>query len=155
MADIFASAPGTVAIMSDSKAIPGSIQISKPQFPSGSGTALISGIRYSQSTNQEFQTSLDGAVYIYVFGDHMGKVTVEGIVFPGLCPSGSGSNGLFDVLDYYASNRASILADPIIVKAGTKTIKGFLTGITVNSKTTAEEPEAPVAGYALEISALP
>ena len=151
--DIFQSAPGTVAVIASDTALPGSIVISSPQFPAGGSAAIISGIRYGQKTNQQFQSSLDGAIYIYVFGDHMGDIEVEGIAFPKLCDGGN--SGLFDVADYYRTNRASKTSDPIIVLAAGETITGFLTGITVKSNVSAEEPIALINNYSLHISALP
>lgn len=153
MADIFQSAPGTVAVIASDTALPGSIVISQPQFPSGNSAAIITGISYDQKTNQQFQQSLDGAVYIYVFGDQMGEVMVEGIAFPKLCDGGD--SGLFDVADYYRANRASQSSQPIIVLAAGDTITGFLTGVGIRSNMTAEDPMALINNYRLHISALP
>jgi hypothetical protein len=153
MADIFQSAPGTVAVISSDTALPGSIVISQPQFPSGGIAAIITGINLDQKTNQQFQQSLDGAVYIYVFGDQMGDISVEGIAFPKLCQGGR--SGLFDVSDYYANNRASKTSTPIIVSAGGQNITGFLTGIRIRSNVSGEDPVALINNYSLHISALP
>lgn len=152
MADVFVSAPGTVATISDQKALPGSIMISDPVFP-GSGAALISGIAYRQAVNVQFNPSLDGALYLYAFGDQMGVVDVEGMAFPALC--NAGGNGLFDVMSYYENNRASKSEKPIIVKAGSKTIAGFLTGVRIKSNVSAEDPVALINTYAMVISAIP
>lgn len=153
MPDIFQSAPGTVAVIASDTALPGSIVISQPQFPAGNSAAIITGINLDQKTNQQFQQSLDGAVYIYVFGDQMGEISVEGIAFPKLCTGGR--SGLFDVSDYYQANRASKTSNPIIVQAAGETITGFLTGIRVRSNVSGEDPVALVNNYSLHISALP
>lgn len=153
MPDIFQSAPGTVAVISSDTALPGSIVIADPVFPSGNSAAIISGIHYDQKTNQQFQQSLDGVVYIYVFGDQMGSVEVEGIAFPKLCEGGE--SGLFDVADYYRTNRASQSSKPIIVLAAGDRITGFLTGVRIRSNVSAEDPNALINQYWLQISALP
>lgn len=153
MADIFASAPGTVAVMSESTALPGSISIAQPTFPSQGSAAIITGISYDQSTNQQFQQSLDGAVYIYVFGDKMGSIVVEGIAFAQVC-NGSGS-GLFSVADYYRQNRISKTDQPIVVLAAGETVTGFLTAIHIRSEMSGNDPSNLYNTYMMSISALP
>ncbi len=153
MADIFNSRPGVVSVLSESTALPGSILIAKPQFPVQSSAAIISGIRYTQNTNQQFQQSLDQSVYIYVFGDKMGSIEVDGIAFAATC---DGSNsGLFSVADYYQQNRISKADDPIIIKAAGKIVTGFLTGITISTSVSGEDPAGLMNNYRLTINALP
>lgn len=153
MADIFNSTPGVVAVLSESTALPGAILISSPQFPVQNSAAIITGIRYSQSTNQQFQQSLDESVYIYVFGDKMGEVIVEGLAFAATC---DGSNsGIFSVADYYRANRISKSDNPIIIQAAGEIITGFLTGVEITSDTAGDDPAALTNKYRLHISALP
>lgn len=153
MADIFSSAPGTVSVMSESTALPGSISVAQPTFPAQGSAAIITGISYDQSTNQQFQQSLDGAVYIYVFGDKMGGIVVDGIAFAQVC--NGGGSGLFSVADYYRQNRISKSDQPIVVLAAGETVTGFLTGIQVRSEMSGADPGGLYNTYKLAISALP
>ena len=151
MPDVFNSSFGQVVIITDPNGVimPGKVVLAgfEPQ------AALISGVKYNQSTNHQFQMSLEGSVYLYVFGDAMGSVMVNGIAFPSLC-NGAGE-GLVEVFDYYRSNRASKNPEPIQVQIGSETISGFLTALTVNGQTVAEEPEGFLSHYAFIINSLP
>lgn len=149
MPDIFNSAPGIVAVFTDEKIIPGQIKIQG----FSPAAAMITGVDYDQSTNQQFQHSLDHAIYIYVFGDLMGNVTVSGRCFPQLCDSDV--QGMAEVLEFYKTNRASVKSDPITVTIGSETITGYLTGLRIRGTNAAEDPTALTSDYSLVISALP
>ena len=152
--DIFNSNPGVVAIVGDQKALPGRIFIETPKFPVNNAPILISGIDYNQQTNQQFQTALDGSVYIYVFGDQMGDIQVQGVAFAGLC-TGARDGGITQILKYYATNRASKKADPVIIVAGGEPIGGFLTAIKLRDNVSSSDPIAAVTNYTLVINSLP
>lgn len=149
MADIFQSGPGIVAIFPAQKVLPGLIHL--PEFQPQA--ALISGIDYNQRTNQQFQPTLDGSVFIYVFGDMMGDVAVNGKAFPGMCDNSK--VGLQEVFEFYAKNRASKRATPVTVVVGEETVVGFLTELRIRGNVLAEEPIAAINDYTLIISALP
>lgn len=154
MPDLFASAPGTVAIFTDQRVIPGRIRVTDPAFPgSDNAPVLVSGVDYGQKTNQQFQQALDRSVFIYVFGDLMGTVAVRGTAFAATC-DGSQS-GLGVIFDYYTANRASVRDTPIIMEAGGETISGFLTGLDVRAANSGEDPSALMSEFSLIISALP
>lgn len=149
MPDILNSQPGVVGIIESSgDVVPGKI-IVKGFTPKA---ALIAGVNYIQKTNQQFQTALDGAVYIYVFGDHMGSIRVRGMAFPAPCQAG---NGLVEVLKFYEGTRASINAVPISVLIGNETIKGFLTEVEILSQTGGDDPASFMSSFALTINAMP
>jgi hypothetical protein len=153
MAEIFQTAPGTVTVFGDQRVVPGRIRLSDPAFPEGSVPILIKGADYGQETNHQFQNSMDGSVYLYVFGDRMGNVKIQGMIFPEMCSGGR--NGLKELLQFYATNRASVRQDPVIVEAGGDRIRGFLTAVQVLDNGAAGDPSAPMQEYILTISALP
>lgn len=151
MPDIYHSRAGYVAVITDpdGNVIPGKISIEgyEPQ------AALISGINYGQQTNQQFQPTLDSSLYIYVFGDHMGSVEIEGVAFAKLC-NGS-AEGIIEVLDFYTQNRASKKSVPITVQIGSRPISGFLTALSIANTALADDPAAFMARYKMTINALP
>lgn len=152
MPEIFKSRPGVVLIVTDptQNVLPGKITLGKTsEFRS----ALISNIMYDQSTNQQFQEALSESVFIYVFGDHMGEVSVEGIAFPATCTGNT--EGLAEILDFYDQNRASKTPEAITVTVGRVTIKGFLTKVKVTALTASEDPIGMMSRYCLTINALP
>jgi hypothetical protein len=149
MADVFSSREGYVAVVPGQQVVPGRIKIGgfSPR------AAMISGVEYDQKTNQQFQHTLDGSVYIYVFGDLMGNVTIEGRAFPLRC--GNTTSGLAEVFKFYAQKRASKNSDLIQVSIGEEPISGFLTAIRVRSQSMAESPAALFQSFWLTINTLP
>lgn len=148
MSDVFNSKPGTVAIVDGGGTIPGKVQIAgfDPQY------ALISGVNYDQKTNQQFEYALDSSIFIYVFGDLMGNVEVQGRSFPATC---EGEGGLAEIFDFYKDMRASKSAAPITVVIGTETIVGFLTAIRLRSENAGEDPAALYSSWGFYINTLP
>lgn len=149
MADVFSSAPGIVAAFVDEKIVPGQIKLQgfNPQ------AALISGVDFDQAAQIQFQHSLDHKIYLYVFGDRMGNITVAGKCFPQLCDTDA--QGLTEVFEFYAANRASVKPEPITVTIGSKTITGYLTALKIRGVNLAEDPTALTQDYWLNISSLP
>lgn len=152
--DIFNSQPGIVSVIGDQRVLPGRIRILDPRFPSGNVPILISGIDYNQTTNQQFQTTLDGSVFIYVFGDRMGDIVVNGVAFKAMC-NNSGKSGIEEVIDYYRTNRASVTPRPIIVEVVGKRVSGFLTAMKIRDNVTAADSMAPVSEFSFAINSLP
>ena len=149
MSDIFNSSPGSAVIVQGTGAVPGQVQLEA----FSPVAALVSHIEYNANTNQQFQYALDSSVYIYVFGDLMGNVIVEGISLLSLCDGGQG--GLSEIFDYYTTHRLSKYNSPISVVVGGETISGFLTGLKVRSTGTSHEQETPLHNWALHIDTLP
>lgn len=153
---VFNSIPGTVVAFEMDRVIPGTIAISDPLFPSEIPTSvMISSMAWAQATNQQFQSSLDGAVYIYVFGDRMGTVQITGFTFVTLCDADE--DGLTLVSDFYNSNRAAARSTPIQITIGSDTISGFLTGMNVTAMGSGEEGSgmALMNRFELMVNALP
>ena len=149
MSDIYNSSPGTAVVIPGTNTVPGQIAISG-FVPVA---ALISHVEYNANTNHQFQYALDSSVYIYVFGDLMGNVIVEGISLLSLCNGTQG--GLNEILAYYSANRISKHPNPISVVVGGDTITGFLTGLKVRSTGTAQDQETPMHNWAFHIDTLP
>ena len=148
MADIFNSTPGIVVAMKAPQAIPSRIRI-------GTFTpkaALISGMNYTQRTNQQFQYSLDKNVYIYVFGDLMGTLEISGIAFPQLC---TGEDGIVEVFEFYRKNRASVQPQSISVAVGNHVITGLMTALQLSAEATAHDTFAPTESYKIMINTSP
>lgn len=116
--------------------------------------ALISGINHDQSVNVQFQSALGKGVYVYVFGDNMGTVRIDGIAFQGMCGN-EGKSGIGEILDYYSKKRASKSSDVIFVTMGDTIITGFLISSSVRNVTAATDEAAAFSQYSLNIASLP
>jgi hypothetical protein len=112
--------------------------------------ALISSISWNQSVNVQFQPTLGGPVYVYVFGDLMGNVTISGVAFAGTCDDRS-QTGIQEVFDYYNSNRASQRSEAVIVTYGPESSEGFLTRLALRPT----DPERMTAQFQMTIRTLP
>ena len=128
---------GHVAAMHD-PALPSSISFRVENW-GGFNTlqAIITNMTVSASGNFQFLHTLGGNVFVYVFGDRIGKVTISGIAFEGTCGGFFGSVfrgskvGVERVLDYYWRERIAGRKTPIKVTIGAGTILvGYVTSIT-------------------------
>lgn len=156
MAVVYDTIPGTVVAFDMGYSIPGTIAISDPKFPASTPSpVMFSSVIWDQATNQQFQHSLDGSVYIYVFGDRMGAVNIEGFTFISQCDSTE--VGLTQLTEFYSANRASARNTPIEVTLGDDTISGFLTGIRVTAlgSGAGDDGLTLVHRFTLTINALP
>jgi hypothetical protein len=159
MGSLFTSIPGTVfvadlAVTAGQVSIPAELADPRLKDPGAPSTVLFGAMEWQQNTHQQFSTSLEGSVYIYVFGDQMGMVKLSGITFDRLC-EGGGKPGLAIVLDYYNQNRASQRPAPIQVNVADKTVQGFLTGVSVRTMGVATDKAPVLQEYTMEINALP
>lgn len=154
MSSIFSTAPGTVAQFDMGSVVPGKIASDDLDLPGGgSGIGIIlTNTVYDQATHQQFSQSLDDAVYIYVFGDQMGKIDLSGIAFWETC---TGEHGISTIMDSYEKNRASKRETSVTVVLGPKTIIGFLTKLKISAVGSGDDPANMMNQFAMEISALP
>ena len=130
MSEILACRRGLVTTMPGCGGMPGKLKLS-PNFDPLA--ALIDAPSISQSVNVQFQASLGGPVYVYVFGDKMGNISVSGTAFAGLCDNQNNS-GIKEVIDYYNSNRASQRSEVVTVTYGSDSFDGFLTRLELKPK---------------------
>ena len=154
MSDMLLSAAGKVAALDIKDALPAIVKVEGLNDSGSSDVVLIQSISYDQKTNQQFQTSLDKAVYIYVFGDHMGSITVSGIVFTSSCSSKD--NGLAALVKFYNDNRAAKRSTPVSFSAGADVrASGFVTDFQIRSQSESKEFSGLIYGYSMTISTLP
>jgi hypothetical protein len=157
VAVVYDTIPGSVVAFDMGKVIPGVIKVSDPDWPGQKPSpVMFSSVLWEQATNQQFQHSLDGSIYVYVFGDRMGKVVIEGFTFIVTCEN-SGETGLAMLMNFYSTNRASARSTPILIAVGEDTISGFLTGVTMSAlgSGTGDDGLALVNRFTLVINALP
>lgn len=145
--DVFSSKPGSVFIYGgdDGGSIPGRVEIEGFQ----STTAVIIDAEYRQATNQQFQSSLMNTIYMYVFGDQMGAISIKGYIFAASCTSGI--SGVEEVLSYYKDNRAAKKSAAVIVKVGDTKISGFLTQMNISTA----DPVARINAFTFQINSMP
>lgn len=122
------------------------------------GPALIRGIvtslTISQDTNVQFMHSLRDTIYVNVFGNKIGQMTISGILFlGGLCPSELGSGGpIDDFYNYYMQNNVVSRATAIPVTLGTRlTFKAFILGFQCQVL----DPQTSMGQFTMNLALVP
>jgi hypothetical protein len=92
--------------------------------------SIINRVTYSHQANYQFLHTLGNDVYIYVFGDRVGHITVQGLAFAAACPNPTDPRHGIQYLDeWYALNRLAQREAPILLTIGTAVVPGFLIGV--------------------------
>jgi hypothetical protein len=145
VAELLACRRGSLVVMEGCEGIPGKVNLEdfEPM------AAIIVSPSVEDKVNSQFQSSLKRSVYIYVFGDNMGVVTIDGIAFATRCENNA--SGLKEVFDYYRDYRASQRKEPITVTFGEESISGFLTA----SNITPRDPDYIMLNFSFVINTLP
>jgi hypothetical protein len=126
-----------------------------PTLDWNSYRGIITRITLSQQVNIQFLHTLGSMVYVYVFGDRMGSVTLSGLSFF-LCScdadgTAAASDYQNDVYAWYKTNRASVRSSPIKVSIGEAVVQGFVTGFTED----VVDPALNLVQWGVNMTALP
>jgi hypothetical protein len=149
MAEVFMNRRGFVAVLSEQQGVPGEIRLDGFE-ESLITAAIIESPNYDQATNQQFQTSLQDAVYVYVFGDQMGRMVLNGVAFSAKCPDPE-PTGLKQIMDYYDKFRASVRPSVVTVRIASHRVSGFLTRLNIAPRNV----ELQLYNFSMTINALP
>jgi hypothetical protein len=122
-----------------------------------SHSTIITAIGMSTSCNQQFLHAVGGDVYIYVFGDRIGRLELKGISFSQRCSGREGPreveepHGFERLYEWYQRNRIARRRKPVRVILGRSlAIDGFLTSLVQ----TGEDPETRAVRFTLQLSLL-
>ncbi len=108
--------------------------------------AIMTGLGYQAQSGHQFMHAFREFIYVYVFTERIGDITISGLAFPCTCnfsgigPQGpqdtiDGSNtitGLEYVIGFYEANRITSRSDPLVIGLGidtSKFYKCFLVGM--------------------------
>lgn len=128
--DIFNSEPGQVSVFEDSRVLPGAVMLTGVGGPAAFSAAIIQNLSANWSTGQQFQLTLEQALYMYVFGDNPSDIVIEGTTFSSSC-AGDGRSGIETIMEFYEKNRVVASVTPVFVQIGSKTVSGFLTEMMI------------------------
>lgn len=113
--------------------------------------AVITRVTLSQQVNIQFLHTMGSMVYVYVFGDRMGTISLSGLSFF-LCECDGGQPAAQqDVYAWYKQNRASKRREPVKVTIGSAVIDGFVTGFTED----VVDPSLSIVQWGVNMQALP
>lgn len=104
-------------VMLDSRAQLGEVMQFDKQLWGGFSKfkAIFTNISIHEATDQQFQKTLGGRIYLDVFGDDIGVLQISGLAFFGNCSDTDQRTGISHVLEYYRNNKLTKRANPIIV----------------------------------------
>lgn len=93
--------------------------------------SIITRVTVSQETNHQFLHTLGGDIYIYVFGDRIGQMTISGLSFSIDCDNPDDqAHGFEYIMDWYNQYKLSRQQKPITVMIGQTPITGFVAGLS-------------------------
>ena len=159
MPSIFTASAGTVmAITAPAKNGMFSIEIDGGVWgPDVGGIAgIVTGMSLNADINVQFTQTLRDVIYLTVFGNKMGSMTISGMLFlnnPIICKDGSPSGGapltpfFKKFQDYNAINRK----EPIAIVLAGNTIKGFLLGFQMQIT----DPQFQIGQFTMQFAVIP
>lgn len=158
MGVFFASTPGTTVAMQE-PAEPGQIVLpplfrADPAITFNQQRVIITSLGLSQQVSQQFMTCLGGGIYVYVFGDQVGRFNLSGLMVPYSCNSGDKSHGLEKTLEFYNQTKLSRRknGEPCRITIGSSlTVNAFLTAITAR----VADPQAKLLQFDMNYFILP
>jgi hypothetical protein len=130
---IFSRQPGVVASFND-PTIPASAALRMEGWGGFSSfKSIITRVSMSTQCNFQFLHTLGGNIYVYVFGDRVGQMSVSGLAFDGSCETGTNVVGIESVLAFYNANRLAARQTPMKITIGARTtLSTYLVGVNAD-----------------------
>jgi hypothetical protein len=148
---VFATRPGQVVQLDDPALSCNTNFLSvSPDVSFEAERSIVTRLTVNQQVNVQFLHTLGSLIYVYVFGDRMGQVSLSGLSFACDCPDGT-ELGAEKMLLWYKRNRASKKADPVRVTIGQTVIEGFVTSFTED----VVDPAIKLVQWGVNLASLP
>ena len=105
----------------------------EPSIGFAAQKSIITRVAVSQSGNFQFLHTLGNDVYIYVFGDRIGQITLSGLSMPSDCEGTQEQIGAELMLKWYNDYKVSNRVPPVKITIGLNTlIEGFVVNLTLD-----------------------
>lgn len=91
--------------------------------------SLITRITLAQDVNAQFLHTLGGDIFVYVFGDRVGQMTISGVCAARTCRNNDGTHGFEKMIQWYKANRLSSRKTPVTALIGRTPVTGFVVGL--------------------------
>jgi hypothetical protein len=149
---LFSRQAGQVVSFSD-PALPGNVAIALEDWGGFANLkSLITRVGISGQGNFQFLHTLGEDIFIYTFGDRIGKIQVAGLSFDNSCEAPDGQLGIEQVLRYYNTNRLANRRTPVKITIGAGTLlKGYLESINAG----AVDPVSRIWEFSLTFAMVP
>lgn len=161
MTILFAGNTGRVRALKDNVAMGciaiGAIEVNgdNPFKRGGAVSSIVTRVGINSAGNFQFLHTIGNDVYLYVFGDRMGDITLHGLSFAGgTCGENgqAGNHGFEQLYSWYTRNRIAVQKEPAKVTIGRDTtFTGFIIGMTAD----AADPKTRTIQFQITLSLLP
>jgi hypothetical protein len=144
---------GSVARMTGIRTVTFSLLETDPTI--AKAKTALQGFSMQDNVNVQFTHTMGDDIYMNVFGNRMGVLTIDGVSFNAEASGGAcdnGPHGIIKMIEWYEENRASNRLDPIEVKiSGQAATQGFLIAATYR----ANDPMNWVVSYQMQVATVP
>ena len=141
---------GAVVAVADSRMATFKLVNVEPKLPLAKG--IVSGISWQDGVNVQFTHTMGDDIYMNVFGNRMGTMTIKGIAFSAYECKDTDEHGVIEYIDWYKDNRVSKKLAAIVVTVGGKeAIDGYLIGASYNT----DDTEHWLVNYQLQVATVP
>jgi len=118
--------------------------------------SIITRLTVAHQCNYQFLHTVGNEIYIYVFGDRIGQVTISGMSFTEACcgptnPFSGNGHGFEEIMKWYEAHRVAAQQQPIEVMIGQTGIQGFVVGLSGD----VVDPATRLMQFGLTIMVLP
>lgn len=142
----FGTALGTVGAVG---AIPGGGTPAIMHIGGVGNSIVLTSVGFSLDANVQFMHSLRNVVYVYSFGERMGVIEINGIIF--YRPCGGVTAGMGGALGFYRANSVAAKSSPVSITIANASFRGFVRGI----RSTFSDPEKGIIGVSIVVATLP
>ena len=125
MPTFFGTTPGTIVQLT---APDGELSIPQIFNPKSLGLtfsackAIVLRVGLGAQTNAQFLHTLGGDIYIYVFGDRIGGMTIEGLCGAYACGATGAQHGIEQTFAWYEAHKLSVKRAPLLITIGASTV---------------------------------
>ena len=153
---IFETIPGSVLAVKDGGVAgmmsPPLVEMRPNRIQFQSQKSIFTRLMLAHAANYQFLHTLGGDIYIYVFGDRIGDLTLSGLSFSINCEAkGDREHGLEKMLKWWKANRLSKRKEPVQVMVGLTPIQGFVTNFSADTF----DHSAKIIQFVLSLKILP
>jgi hypothetical protein len=148
---------GRVVMLPESRDVSGSILQVEDWGGFTMFKSIFTSVQIAEQTNHQFLHGLGDRIYLYVFGNRIGQLTLGGISFFEICGSGSGQTqiGITQVRDFFRRSRLSNRAAPLRITLDPTTVfEAYLHSFQANAVSTASTTQR-LYQFNLGLSLLP
>lgn len=152
MSIIFEGNRGRVVRLDDpaAQASVGFVRVADAPIDYSATWSIITRLTVSHQANVQFLHTLGSAIYIYVFGDRIGQMSLSGLSFNSVC-EGAEELGVEAMMGWYRDNRVSKRGAPVRVMIGNTAVEGFV----VSSSEDTVDAETGLVQWGVNMMALP